>query len=71
MEKELESKIHYSGVFQPMWGYFGYPWVPSTMKIGEKIFSKDSLMFFDSYPKENKMVFFFKDTEKKGQSEVL
>ena len=28
-------------------------------------------MFFDSYSKEIRMVFFFKDTEKKGQSEVL
>ena len=41
------------------------------MKFGEKIFGKDSLMFVDSYPKEKKMAFFFKDTEKIGQSEVF
>ena len=50
-------------VFLPMRGHFGYPLVPSTMKFDEKIFAKDSLMFFYSYPKENKMAFLFKDTE--------
>ena len=39
-------------VFPPMRGHFGYPWVPSTIKFGEKIFEKDSLMFCDSYSKE-------------------
>ena len=53
-------------VFLPMRGHFRYPWVPSTMKFGEKIFGKDSLMFFDSYPKKIRMAFFFKDTEKMG-----
>ena len=41
------------------------------MKFGEKIFGKDSLMFFVSYSKENRMAFFFKDTEIMGQSEAL
>ena len=55
-------------------GFFAYAglfWVPSTMKFGEKIFEKDSLMFFDSYSKEIRMAFFFKDTEIMGQSEAL
>ena len=41
------------------------------IKFGEKIFGKDSLMFFYSYPKENEMAFFFKNAEIMGQSEAL
>ena len=41
------------------------------MKFGEKNSAKDSLKFFDSYPKEKKMALFLKDTEIRGQSRVL
>ena len=65
MEKELDSKIPFLGVFQPMRGYFGYFQVPSTLKFWKKIFGKYTLRFSLSDSMIKNMCIGMLDSEKK------